>query len=126
MANYALCAIFKLLKKSPSPSANVDAKKKYVLIDDVNNGFSLYNISTGGLVQRFPQKGVLIHRIVPKESMFAEKDQVVVGGSNHGKMYVWNRYSGKTLQEMNHPDGGLVQAVTVCAILPINHYLSQQ
>ena len=80
----------------------------------MDNGFSLYNVSDGGLVQNYTQKDIILQRRVPKEAAFGEKNGVVVGGSNHGKVYIWNRVTGALLQQIEHPDGGMVQAVTVC------------
>lgn len=64
-------------------------------------------------MQSFSQKDNIVQRRVPKEAAFAEKNSVIVGGSNHGKVYVWNKITGALIQQLNHPDGGMVQAVTV-------------
>lgn len=73
----------------------------------------MYNIANGGLIQKFSQTGVVVQRRVPKDAAFAEEDNSVVGGSNHGQIYIWSRSTGALLQQIKHPDGGMVQAVTV-------------
>lgn len=95
-----------------SPTARVDAAKKYVLVDDVDNGFSLFEITNGEIVRRYSQK-VMPQRRMPKESVFADNGDTVVGGSNHGHIYVWDRRTGALVQQIKHPDGGMVQAVAV-------------
>lgn len=84
-----------------------------MLIDDTDKGFCLYNVMNGGSVQIYIEQGIVIQKRVPKEATFAENGRVVVGGSNHACVYVWDRNSGALLQKIRHPDGGLVQAVTV-------------
>jgi hypothetical protein len=42
-----------------------------------------------------------------------EDDKVVVGGSDHGKVYVFDRRSGQNLDQLPHEDGGMVQTISV-------------
>lgn len=81
-------------------------------MDDTSNGFFLFSISNGALVQTYSKTGKVQKR-VPKEATFAEDGEVVIGGSNHGYVYVWNRSTGALNQQVRHPDGGLVQKVVV-------------
>lgn len=87
------------------------------------NGFYLYNIALNCIVQNFSQKTINSQRRLPKEAAFSGNGTTVVGGSNHGLLYVWDRSNGALLQQMKHPDGGLVQTVTVSFrifVVPLN------
>ena len=77
------------------------------------NGFYLYNIALNCIVQNFSQKTINSQRRLPKEAAFSGNGTTVVGGSNHGLLYVWDQSNGALLQQMKHLDGGLVQTVTV-------------
>lgn len=44
---------------------------------------------------------------------FGEKGQVVVGGSDHGIVYVFDRMTGNKLDELKVAERGMVQTVTV-------------
>ena len=84
-----------------------------MLVDDTDNGFCLFSLMNGGLAQKYSQRGIVTQKRVPKDAAFAENESVIVGGSNHANVYIWDRNSGTLLQEIKHPDGGLVQAITV-------------
>ncbi len=49
---------------------------------------------------------------VPRQVVFTEESRVVVGGSDHGAVYVFGRKSGTVLQILKHAAKGLVQTVT--------------
>lgn len=38
----------------------------------------------------------------------------MVGGSDHGIVYVFDRRSGENLDEIPHANGGIVQTISVC------------
>ena len=63
------------------------------------------------LVRTFPT-GTPIKRF-PKQVAFGEDDTVVVGGSDHGVIYVFDRKTGDVLDTIIHSRRGLVQTVTV-------------
>jgi hypothetical protein len=48
---------------------------------------------------------------------FGEKGQVVVGGSDHGIVYVFDRMTGNKLAELKAAEQGMVQTVTVSLII---------
>jgi hypothetical protein len=79
----------------------------------VDNGtnFALHNLQSGMLVRTFPT-GTPIKRF-PKQVAFGEDDTVVVGGSDHGVIYVFDRKTGDVLDTLIHSRRGLVQTVTV-------------
>jgi hypothetical protein len=63
------------------------------------------------LVRTF-SAGTTIKRF-PKQVIFAEDDTVIVGGSDHGAVYVFDRKMGVVLDTMAHSKRGLVQTITV-------------
>jgi hypothetical protein len=78
------------------------------------NGFNLHQLDNGAHIRNFltgtPRKRV------PKQVAFGENSKVVVGGSDHGAAYVFDRETGTTLDLIRHADRGLVQTVTVRAL----------
>jgi len=49
----------------------------------------------------------------PKQVSFGEEGTVLVGGSNHGAVYVFDTATGCPLDLLRHSDRGLVQTITV-------------
>lgn len=45
--------------------------------------------------------------------MFGEDGKVVVGGSDHGVVYVFDRRTGSQLDILHHANAGLVQTIVV-------------
>lgn len=78
---------------------------------DNGTNFALHNLQSGMLVRTF-STGTPIKRF-PKQVIFAEEDTVVVGGSDHGAVYVFDRKTGILLDTMVHSRRGLVQTITV-------------
>jgi hypothetical protein len=81
------------------------------VIDNVSDGFDLHQTEDGAFVRTF-RTGIAIKR-VPKQVMFAENSRAIVGGSDHGAVYVFDRKSGKKLAVLRHSERGLVQTITV-------------
>jgi hypothetical protein len=51
-----------------------------------------------------------------KQVAFAEEGRVVVGGSEHGVVYIFNRLSGLTLATLDH-GSGMVQTIAVSSVI---------
>jgi len=79
------------------------------------NGFNLHKLDNGAYVRNFPTRTPKQHMI--KQVALTEDSKVVVGGSDHGVVYVFDRETGSTLNTLHHADGGLVQTVTVSILL---------
>jgi WD40 repeat protein len=60
-------------------------------------------------------------KLFPQQVAFGENGKVVVGGSDHGIVYVFDRQTGTPLQVLHHADRGLVQTVTVRDIAVSNN-----
>jgi hypothetical protein len=71
----------------------------------------LYQLDSGRWKRNFPT-GAPIHRS-PKHVAFGEDFKTVVGGSDHGAVYVFDRKKGVQIQVLQHLDKGMVQTVTV-------------
>jgi hypothetical protein len=81
------------------------------VIDNVSDGFDLHQMADGAFVRTYTT-GTATRR-VPKQVVFAESLRAVVGGSDHGAVYVFDRKSGGKVAVLQHSDKGLVQTVTV-------------
>jgi hypothetical protein len=68
-------------------------------------------METGTCIRAFPTNRPKM--TVPKQVAFAEDSKVVVGGSDHGVLYVFDRRSGSRLDVLRHASEGLVQTITV-------------
>lgn len=51
--------------------------------------------------------------LIPKDSAFAEEGKALIGGTDCGMVIVYDAQSGKALQTLDYPRGGLVQSVAV-------------
>jgi hypothetical protein len=92
-------------------SAAVNCAKNEVVVDSVINGFDIYQLDNGTWKRNF----TIGHssRKMPKQVVFGEGSKVVVGGSDHGVVYVFDRKTTSSIQVLRHSDRGMVQAVTV-------------
>jgi hypothetical protein len=84
---------------------------------DNGTNFALHDLQTGMLIRTF-SAGTPIKRF-PKQVIFAEDDTVIVGGSDHGAVYVFDRKMGVILDTMAHSKRGLVQTITVSVFFRI-------
>lgn len=50
---------------------------------------------------------------LPRQVAFAEDTKVIVGGSDHGRVYLFDRKSGEAMGHLLHDDSGLVQTLAV-------------
>ena len=105
-----LCPIAQALIKG-SGNTSVDLHRGLCVIDNVGCGFDLYRMDSGtfvrGLVTREPSK------TYPKAVAFADNSRVIVGGSDHGLVYIFERKTGKLIRSLRHAKNGGVQTVAV-------------
>jgi hypothetical protein len=50
---------------------------------------------------------------VPKQVAFGAEGRLVVGGSDNGSVYIFERKTGKLLETLRHSNAGLVQTIAV-------------
>lgn len=80
-------------------------------MDNAVDGFDLYQLESNTFIRNFPT-GVPIQRF-PKQVLFGENSKVIIGGSDHGQVYVFDRKSGSLLDTLHHAKHGLVQTIAV-------------
>lgn len=98
------------INRKHSGCAAISHRRGQFVMDNGTN-FALHNLQSGMLVHIF-STGKPIKRF-PKQVVFAEDDTVVVGGSDHGAVYVFDRKTGNILDRMVHSRQGLVQTIVV-------------
>jgi hypothetical protein len=86
-------------------------KRNQFVIDNVSDGFDLHQLDNSAYVRTFLTRDS--NGTVPKEAVFGEDARIIIGGSDHGKIYIFDRRTGKNLQVLDHGDRSIVQAVTV-------------
>ncbi|KAG2096022.1 WD40-repeat-containing domain protein [Suillus cothurnatus] len=101
----------KLLTRS-SGHAAVHQKRGVFVVDNAIDGFTLYRLEgEGESVRTFTT--AVPSMSVPKQVVFGEEGKVVIGGSDNGLVYVFDRKTGQIIQTLCHADVGLVQTITV-------------
>ncbi|KAG1810517.1 WD40-repeat-containing domain protein [Suillus variegatus] len=92
--------------------AAVHQKHGVFVIDNAVDGFTLYRLEgKGESVRTFAMAAPCMS--VPKQVAFGEEGKVVIGGSDNGLVYVFDRKTGQIIQTLRHADAGLVQTITV-------------
>ena len=84
------------------------------MVDNATDGFSLYDLETGKFIRKFPTS--VPKKTHPKQVTYGEGNRIVVGGSDHGAVYVFDRKSGKPLDVLHHANQGPVHTVMVSNI----------
>ncbi|KAF9521512.1 hypothetical protein CPB83DRAFT_926246 [Crepidotus variabilis] len=85
--------------------------KRFVLMDNMANGFDLYTTAIrNGLIRTFPVKST---KGFVRNGAFGEKGEIVVCGSLVGKAYIFDFDSTEPVQVLHHGSGdGMVQTLT--------------
>ncbi|KAG1826395.1 WD40-repeat-containing domain protein [Suillus variegatus] len=89
--------------------ASVDNAQTLFLIDNVMNGFSLHQLDDAMCIRSYNTNPV---KTFPKQVVFGEKTDMVVGGSDAGVIYVFDKNEGTLKQVLKHADKARVQTVT--------------
>ncbi|EPQ50208.1 WD40 repeat-like protein [Gloeophyllum trabeum ATCC 11539] len=87
----------------------VSSKRRQYVLDNGMDGFDVRDLENNAHVVRLPTDRVKVSR--PKQVAFANDDTLVVGGSDHGVIYVFDRTTGIVLDKYTHSKGGLVQTI---------------
>ncbi|KAI6013461.1 hypothetical protein BKA83DRAFT_4063380 [Pisolithus microcarpus] len=95
-------------------SAAVHIKKGLFVVDNATDGFTLYRLENSQLIRTFATDPPTVS--VPKQVSFGEDGKVVIGGSDNGKVYVFNRRTGALIETLPHHNmaATLVPTITVC------------
>lgn len=89
----------------------VSTRRNQFVVDNARSGFDLYQLDNCAYIRTLPTGNP--NKLLPKQVAFGEDAKVVIGGSDHGAVYVFDRKTGKPLQVLPHADKGLVQTITV-------------
>ena len=84
-------------------------------VDNMAQGFSLYTLEDMQFLHEYPTGRPM--KQFPKQVGFDEDCRVLVGGSNHGTIYVFDRKTGLVVETLHHEDDVLLQALVVSIIL---------
>jgi len=95
-------------------SVAVDSRQGNILVDNTIDGMTLLELEDASFIRAF-QTGTPKKR-VPKQVAFGEDGKVVIGGSDHGAVYVFDRKTGVIWDVLLHNED-LVQVVTVRSTL---------
>jgi hypothetical protein len=89
----------------------VNVRKGVFCIDDPAQGAALYRLQSGAKVKTYPVKKTRNMR--ERQVVFAEDCSLIVIGSDHGIVYVFDRRSGNILDKLEVSRGNWVQTITV-------------
>ncbi|KAG2342305.1 WD40 repeat-like protein [Suillus weaverae] len=89
--------------KSVIGHAAVHSKRGVFVVDNAADGFTLYRLDGDGEPVRTFATAVPSMSL-PKQVAFGEEGKVVVGGSDNGLVYVFDRKTGQTLETLHHAD----------------------
>ncbi|KAG2100709.1 uncharacterized protein F5147DRAFT_525694, partial [Suillus discolor] len=90
--------------------AAVNQKKGVFIVDNATNGFTLYRLE-GDEEPVQTSVTTALSVSVPKQVTFSAEERLIVGGSDHGSVYVFKRKTGKLFNTLHHSNTGLVQTI---------------
>jgi hypothetical protein len=89
----------------------VDHSQKNIVIDNITTGFDVYPIHRSTPIHSFE---VPTARKFVKMAVFGEQGSIVAGGSDHGKVYIFDLKAPQITQAIIHGNPtSLIQAVAV-------------
>lgn len=91
---------------------SIHHKSGHFVVDNAKDGFSLHQLDGATFIRSFAPR-VPLKNTWPKQVAFGENGNVVVGGSDHGAVYIFEKRSGHTLQIMEGPQHLLMHTITV-------------
>ncbi|KAG2106839.1 hypothetical protein BD769DRAFT_1366504, partial [Suillus cothurnatus] len=90
----------------------INQKRGMSVVDNAADSFMLYQLdSNEEPVRTFVTTPPSVS--VPKQVAFRAEGRLVIGGSNNGSVYVFERKTGKLLNTLCHSNEGLVQTIAV-------------
>ena len=96
-------------------SAATDIVRSRYATDDPSQGIALWRLD-GGRLKTYAVKETKGWR--PRQVAFADECRAVVSGSDHGIVYVFDRRTGQTLDELSMGSDNWVQTVLVRLLFP--------
>ncbi|KAF8579853.1 WD40 repeat-like protein, partial [Ramaria rubella] len=101
--------IFGLYNRQCSRHTVISMKRNQFVVDNATDGFDLHQLDNGAHICTLPT-GTPTKK-VPKQVAFREDWEIIVGGSDHGLVYLFEREMGRLLNVLRHVDKGLVQTI---------------
>ncbi|KAJ3003557.1 hypothetical protein NUW54_g5235 [Trametes sanguinea] len=89
--------------------AAIQVKQQLLVVDNVSSGFDVWSLSGETHQRTFPTGKPT--RFVPRQVSFVDDASTIVGGSDHGAVYVFDRKTGAPLDVLQHAQQGLVQTI---------------
>ncbi|KAF7359704.1 hypothetical protein MVEN_00694900 [Mycena venus] len=93
-------------------NAIVNSRKGLLCFDDPSQGAALYRLDDEHRVITFSVKMAKAD-LKPRQVCFANDGGFVVSGSDHGIVYVFDRWTGEIMDELGVAEGDWVQIVTI-------------
>ncbi|KAF8878627.1 hypothetical protein BD779DRAFT_1474706 [Infundibulicybe gibba] len=78
-------------------------------INNGTDGFDLYQMDDTVYVCTFQTRILGLHK--PKQVLFAEGAQVIMGSSDHGVVYIFDHRTREVLDTLDHAKKGVIQAI---------------
>lgn len=82
------------------------------MVDNVGDGFNLYKLDTGVFIKTLITKDPI--KTHPKGVAFASQSLFIVGGSDHGLAYVFDRKTGDIVTTFHYASVGGAETIAVC------------
>ena len=108
-----LCNDFHFNFNDSRGDAAFNEEDNLIAVDNTLDGFDLHTLNNGAYIRTLPTSAVVPPRF-PRRVTFGEMGSVVVGGGNDGKITVFDKRTGATLDTLQHgPECRGSQTVTV-------------
>lgn len=90
---------------------SVNMQHQTFIVNNGITGFDMYKLDTAIHLRTY-YTGLTVDA-VPKDVYFANNGKSVVGGSDHGRIYVFETESGQKIDTLQYATCGLIQAIAV-------------
>ena len=106
-----------MAKHTNRGNAAVDIDRRLCVVDNLENGFDLYQMDSGVFVKTFVTKDVV--KTHPKCVAFGDRSRLVIGGSDHGLVYIFEQKTGQVIKTLKHASRGGVETIAVSTLNPL-------
>jgi hypothetical protein len=90
---------------------NVAVHDRAVVVDNGDDGFELYQLDNCEFIRSFSVGRYSVRR--PKEVGFGERGRVVIGGTEHADVCIFDKSSGTLLDTLNHGGDEMMHTIAV-------------
>ncbi|KAF9470790.1 hypothetical protein BDN70DRAFT_648297 [Pholiota conissans] len=103
--------IAKYQLRSQIGNAAIDLERRICVVDNVGKGFDIYKLDSGKFVKTLTTRDPM--KTYPKGVAFADEYHAIVGGSDHGLVYIFDRKTGQAITTLKHGGDGGVETIAV-------------